>query len=302
MSQATPSRDRATPLQGRLLEIDGNRFSSNFNRQPFLIGHQLASHPLFALPRLIELSRSLDASTVEYNAGKIPINMDPKQTPRTGLGIEETIRRIEECNSWMVLKFVERDPAYRDLLTQCLDEVKPYSEPLHPGMALPQGFIFISSAGSVTPYHMDPEHNFLLQIRGDKTMSVFDGRDRTLLSEEELERFYGGAHRNMVFKDEYQTKAFEFHLKPGDGLHVPVTFPHHVRVGSSFSISFSITFRTPDLDRRALIYDMNGKLRQRGYRPVPVGQSPFRDTVKYQAARVLRRAQRQAEPSHDHDH
>ena len=78
---------------------------------------------------------------------------------------------------------------------------------------------------------MDPEHNFLLQIRGDKTMSVFDGGDRTLLSEEELERFYGGAHRNMVFKDEYQTKAFQFQLKPGDGLHVPVTFPHHVRCG-----------------------------------------------------------------------
>jgi ribosomal protein L16 Arg81 hydroxylase len=104
----------------------------------------------------------------------------------------------------------------------------------------------------------------------------------------------------MVFKDDYQNKAFQFQLTPGDGLHVPVTYPHHVRVGSSFSISFSITFRTPDLDRRAIVYDMNGKLRQRGYHPLPYGQSALRDTVKYQAARVWRRAHRQVEPSHDH--
>ena len=300
MSQATSAADRSAGPSGRLLDIDATTFAAGFNRKPFTIRHHLGSHPLFALPRLIELSRALDPSTVEYNAGQIPISMDPKQTPRTGLGIEETIRRIEDCSSWMVLKFVERNPPYRELLLQCLEEVKVYARASHPDMRLPQGFIFISSAGSVTPYHMDPEHNFLLQIRGDKTMSVFDGGDRTLLSEEELEQFYGGAHRNMVFKDEYQAKAFSFQLKPGDGLHVPVTFPHHVRVGSTYSISFSITFRTPDLDRRALIYDLNGRLRRRGYRPVPFGRSALRDTVKFQAARVLRKVQRAPEPSHDH--
>lgn len=301
MSHTTSARiSRSSRASGQVLSIEPAKFAASFNRQPFLIRHQLASHPLFTLPRLIELSQALDPAAVEYNAGQIPVSMDPKLTPRTGLGIQETIRRIEECNSWMVLKFVERDPAYRDLLLQCLDEVKVYSEALRPGMTLPQGFIFISSAGSVTPYHMDPEHNFLLQIRGDKTMSVFDGGDRSLLSEEQLEQFYGGAHRNMVFKDEYQARAFTFQLKPGDGLHVPVTFPHHVRVGAAFSVSFSITFRTPDLDRRALIYEMNNRLRRRGYHPVPFGRSALRDTLKFQAARVLRKVRRTPEPSHDH--
>ncbi len=274
---------------GTLLDIDAAAFKANFNQKPFRVGHHLAGHPLFALPRLVDLSLSLPADSVEYNAGQIPINMDPKLTPRTGLGVEETIRRIEECNSWMVLKYVERDAAYRALLQQCLEEVRVHSEPLCPGMDLPQGFIFISSAGAVTPYHMDPEHNFLLQVRGSKVMTVFNGRDRELLGEEDLERFYGGAHRNMVFKDEYQSRAMQFPLEPGQGVHVPVTFPHHVRVGATYSVSFSITFRTPDLDRRQLLYEMNGRLRGRGHRPRPVGQSPLRDTVKYQTARVLRR-------------
>ena len=48
---------------------------------------------------------------------------------------------------------------------------------------------------------------------------------------------------------------------------------------------------------------MNGKLRQRGYRPVPFGQSSLRDTVKYPggAGPAARRSDR-PEPSHDHDH
>lgn len=274
---------------GTLLDIDPATFEAHFDQKPFRIGHRLADHPLFALARLVELSRSLPAASVEYNAGQIPINMDPKQTPRTGLGIEETIRRIEEHNSWMVLKFVEQDETYRALLAKCLEDVQVYSEPLRPGMCMPQGFIFISSAHAVTPYHMDPEHNFLLQVHGNKVMTIFNGRDRALLSEEELEHFYSGAHRNMAFKAEYEAKSEQFPLEPGQGVHVPVTFPHHVRVGAGYSVSFSITFRTPDLDRRAMLHETNGRLRTRGYHPRPVGRSALRDQVKFQIARVLRR-------------
>src|SRR2546423_10649301 len=87
-----------------LLDIDGELFRDCFDKRPFLIGHRLGDHPLFTLPRLIELSRKLPEKNVEFNGGKVPVNLDPTLTPRTGLTIEETIRRIEECCSWMVLK------------------------------------------------------------------------------------------------------------------------------------------------------------------------------------------------------
>src|SRR5436309_3049848 len=101
----------------------------------------------------------------------------------------------------MVLKNVEVVPEYRELLHACLAEVEALDHPAGRGVTLREGFVFVSSPGAVTPYHMDPELNFLLQIRGGKHMSVFPGRDRALLSEEELEHFYTGAHRNMLFKD-----------------------------------------------------------------------------------------------------
>jgi hypothetical protein len=272
-----------------LLDLQADEFAAHFNRRPFLIGHHLCAHPLFALPSLMELAKRLPGQNIEYNAGNIPMSVDPDKTPRTGLSIDETIRRIAECKSWMVIKYVENDPAYRALLHQCLAEVRPYSELIVPGMELGQGFIFITSPNSVTPYHMDPEHNFLLQIRGSKTVKQFD---RSVVSEEEFERFYDGAHRNLTYKEEYLAKAWTFDLQPGFGLHFPYTFPHWVQNGPEVSISFSITFRTPDLERLALVYHVNSFLRRSGMRPTPFGRSAWKDTVKYQFARAWRRTKR----------
>ncbi|HUQ68446.1 MAG TPA: transcription factor, partial [Planctomycetaceae bacterium] len=193
---ASEDRDRA------LLKIDGEEFGSCFGKRPFLIRHRLCEHPLFDLDRVLDLAKTLPEKHIEYNAGTLPVNQDQALTPRNGLSVADTIRRIRECQSWLVLKWVEHDPEYRALLEQCLDEVRPHSEPLAPGMRQPQAFLFITSPGSVTPYHMDPEHNFLLQVRGSKTVRQFDGLDRTILSHEELERFYGSRVRNMTLKDE----------------------------------------------------------------------------------------------------
>ena len=264
-----------------LLDIDRETFQACFDRRPFLIGHELTNHPLFEISRLLRLCRSLPETSVEYNAGNIPISVAPERTPGNGLSADETIRRIAECKSWLVLKYVEQEPEYRALLNRCLAEVARHSEPHRPGMRLTQGFIFISSPGSVTPYHMDPEHNFLMQIRGSKRVHLFDGRDRSIVSEEELEQFYCGAHRNLVYRKNCERTGRTFDLSPGFGLHFPVTGPHYVRNGAEVSVSFSITFRTPDLKRRRMVHICNAFLRRHGLRPAPAGTHPRHDSLKY---------------------
>lgn len=289
-SAATAVLSDAPRGEAPLLEIEPQEFRQKFTKTPFTIGHKLCEHPLFELDSLLDLGKRLPESCIEYNAGNIPVSIEQKLTPRNGLSAEETIRRIAECKSWMVLKYVENDPAYRALLEQCLAEVRPFSDPIAPGMRKPHGFIFISSPGSITPYHADPEHNFLLQVRGNKIVHQFDARDRSVLSEKELERFYGDHVRNLTFNEEYRKKAWVFDLQPGEGLHFPVTYPHFVQNGPEVSISFSITFRTPDLDRRTAAYQFNHGLRKWGVTPCPVGKSPWRDSLKYQAMRVWRKA------------
>jgi hypothetical protein len=274
-----------------LLELEPATFHERFGRKPFRVRHRLSDHPLFALPRLLRLATALPEDRVEYNSGELPVGVAPALTPRTGLSIEETVRRLEECKSWMVLKNVERDPEYGELLSRCLGEVEALGHGDARQVVHREAFVFLSSPGSVTPYHIDPEWNFLLQVRGQKLMHVFD---TAVLSEQELERFYAGAHRNLVYKDEYAGRREAFALGPGDGVHVPVTAPHWVKNGPEVSVSFSITFQTRLSERRGIIYSVNHALRQRGWSPTPVGSSRWRDGLKYFGFRVVRRLRRAA--------
>jgi hypothetical protein len=256
------------------------------------VPHHLCGHELFSLARLVELSKRLPAAQVEYNAGEVPVGLDPARTPRNGLSPEETIRRIAECRSWLVLKNVERDPEYRLLLEACLAEVRAISTRLTEGMRDPHAFIFVSSPGAVTPYHMDPEENFLLQIRGTKTMSVFDRADRSVVSEPQIERFFTGAHRNLTWREDFQRRARTFDLRPGVALHVPFASPHWVQNGPEVSISFSITFNTRASMRTLHAHQMNARLRRWGVVPVPVGRSALRDSLKQLISRASARAGR----------
>lgn len=278
-----------TASSGALLSrLEQQTFDERFNRRPFVIGHQLSDHPLFQLPRLIELAQALPAHRVEYNAGELPVSQDPDRTPHNGLSIPETIRRIEECRSWMVLKNVELDADYSDLLDSCLAEVRQLSDRVSPGMKHKEGFIFISSPGSVTPFHIDPENNFLLQIRGRKQVSMFSQTDRHVVTEESLENFFSGGHRNLPFEDSYNARGEIFELLPGDGLHFPVAAPHWVQNGPEVSISFSITFQTRDsLDRQSL-HRLNRQLRRCGLRPSNVGASPISDRLKLSVINSVR--------------
>lgn len=276
-----------------LMKLDTEIFKDKFNREPFMVGHTLADHPLFALSRLVELAQSLPENNVKYTAGDVSVDQGLYKGPRNGLSVTDTIRQIEECNSWMVLKFVEDDPEYRDLLHQCLDEIGVHSEPLYPGMRKRSGFIFVSSPGATTPFHIDPEFNFLLQVRGSKIFHIWNESDRSVLAEHDLEQNYvqgGGYH--LPFMEEFNQRAQVFNLEPNTGLHVPVNAPHWVKVGPEVSISFSITFHTPWTEQREAVYGLNGRLRKMKIKPAPFGESPTSDQMKYNAVRALRRAQK----------
>jgi hypothetical protein len=280
----------SAPARGRrpadhLLQLDPDVFRARFNREPFIVAHDLADNPLFTLPRLIDLAKRLPAGHVKYNAGAIPVHTVLYKGPRTGLSAEETIRRIEECRSWMVLKWVHQDPDYRAVLNRCLDEVQALSEPLDPGMCKREAFIFVTSPSSTTPYHLDPEYSFLLQIKGRKSVYVLDG---STLSEKELERYYA-AGIDPIFTEACREKAVRFDLGPGLGLHFPVTVPHWVENHDEYSISFSITFRTAASERRSVVYDVNDSLRGLGIDPAPYGRSALRDSAKFHAFRAARR-------------
>jgi hypothetical protein len=270
-----------------IFTIDRSLFAEKFPAKPFAVRHSLAGHPLFELERLVELSRRLPASDVESNAGSVAVNQDPTATPATGLSIDETIIRIRECGAWLVLKLVEQDPEYRALLDRCLDEIAGYSK-LSTTMKR-EAFIFVSSPRSVTPYHIDPEHNFLLQIHGRKTVNIFDPTDPELVSDQQIEGLFLGAHRNIEYRPSMQQKAWTYSMGPGEAAHFPVVAPHWIQNEDEVSVSFSITFRSELSERMTRVHQLNARLRKLGLAPARVGAHPAMDSVKDVVYRAVRK-------------
>lgn len=276
------------------LTFDGNLMAAKKSILPFAVKHSLADNPLFEISRLLELQKALPQDRTLYYPGDVEVNTDRKTIPATGLTPEETIRQIRDCKSWMAVRNVELDPTYRGLVEQTLESAQPTLANAAPGMARPQGWIFITSPGSISPYHFDPEHNFLLQIRGTKVIHVFDPSDRSIVSEEDLERYYasGGMMGKLEFREEFQKKGFTFVMKPGDGVYIPVMAPHWVKVEDEVSVSFSITYYSDEITRRDRVYRLNARLRRMGITPAPYGRFPLRDGFKHSMIASLLGARR----------
>jgi hypothetical protein len=60
--------------------------------------------------------------------------------------------------------------------------------------------ILIASPNHVTPHHFNWDCSFLAQITGNKKLHVFNGTDRTLLTQIELERFCAGDINGAVYQ------------------------------------------------------------------------------------------------------
>ncbi len=254
------------------------------------ITHSLLDHPLLTLEALVTLGQSLPQASVEYNPGNLPIGIDPADVPSPRLSIADTIRSIEDNGSWMVLKRVEQHPDYARLLADTLAEIEPLVRERTGGMLGQEGFIFVSSPGSVTPFHFDPEHNILLQIRGEKTMTVFPANDEAIVSGQSHEAFHiGQHHRNQTWRDEFAAKGEAVTLTPGEAIYVPVKAPHWVKNGASVSISLSITWRSEWSYEEADARGFNRVVRSFGVEPASPARYPARNRGKSLAYRAMRR-------------
>jgi hypothetical protein len=261
-----------------------------YPRHPTKLTHRLIDHQLLQLEALVELATALPADSVEYNPGNLPIGIANEDVPAAQLGVADTIRSIEENGSWMVLKRIEQHPAYAQLLHDTLAEIEPLVAPRTGAMLGQEGFIFISSPGSVTPFHFDPEHNILLQVRGSKTMTVFSAEDETLVSPEAHEAFHIGAqHRNRIWKDEFADRGKPIVLEAGDAIHVPVKAPHWVQNGQAVSISLSITWRSDWSYAEADARGLNRLMRKIGLNPRSPAAYPAHNRAKSLAYRAIRK-------------
>lgn len=283
-------RLKGVPI-GKLAVFDANtraRFASAYPERPIKLRHGIERHPLLELGALATLAEALPPASVEYNRGDVAIGVTGKPGP-TAMPIGETIRTIARSNSWVVLKNIEQYYPYATLLhgliAELRDEIRQTTGAIHH----PQGYLFISSPLAITPYHFDPEHNILLQLAGEKVMTVFPAGDPRFAPDIAHESYHTGGGRELLWDDRFAGQGAAIALGAGEAAHMPVMAPHFVRNGPQPSISLSITWRSDwsyaEADARAF----NALLRRLRLRPAAPGRWPARNRSKALGWRILRR-------------
>ena len=272
-------------------------FQAGFDRRPFPLAHCVHHSELFSWPILSKLAARAEAKAGGYyfESGSTAPGEKWRGVPE-GKSLIDVLERIGESNSLVMLKRVQEYDEYQSFLQSCIEELgrlcnvdlkRTYRDPVMT--------ILITSPGRVTPYHIDGEANFLLQIQGSKTVHIFDGNDPEVLSDVELEKFWSGEDTKAPrYREHCEEKAWRFDLTPGTGVSNPVIFPHWVENGPAVSVSLSMNFKRVS-DPIADAYRINNTLRKAGLRPRRPGTSPTLDGIKssgYRAMRSIKRALR----------
>lgn len=120
---------------------------------------------------------------------------------------------------------------------------------------------------------------FLLQIQGERRATTWDGRDRAVLSDLQLERLHARGETHAQLPRAADHKANVFALGAGSGLHLPPHTPHWMEAGATETRALLIEIGTATTDRAALLYRANHRLRRLGLRPAAPGQAPWRDSL-----------------------
>jgi hypothetical protein len=267
------------------------------------LSHDFHRHPLMQLPALARLAHDL-APTGQCRFIPPGTRQDSafnhKPAAPDGRDIDEVFRRMEEPGSWVALYNVETDALYRGFLDEVIESVRPVIEREQPGIRASRGFIFISAPPSVTPFHIDRENNFWLQVQGRKLLNVWEPTDRVAVAAADVDEFIVyGSLENVRMKEGDLERAHTFDVGPGEGVYFPSTSPHTTRSerdwtrpGDGVSVSIGVVFYTDHTRRSAYAHAWNRFLRGIGFEPRAVGGNATADAVKHAFGRVLVAAKR----------
>jgi len=261
---------------GSLLDIDSAGFSDAFARRSIAVGHSLVDHPLFTLDSIAELADPLPPDGVRRGPANLPLvnregYVDIGEGPPSA-----TIRDIERNGFRVSLRDIQQDAQYAGLIDGCLDEVAGILGNREGGMRRRTGYLFITAPAVNTPMHFDPEHSFLLQVRGVKHVSVAAFEDDSI-RQRELDRYYDADECDFAAMEEI---AEDFRLDAGVGVYLPSFVPHWVTTEAGISISFSIPFYTEFSERAESVNRINRRLRKMHLTPRGPGRSEPVDRVK----------------------
>jgi hypothetical protein len=267
-------------------------FDGAFPERSVGFSHNLHLDDRLTLAAVADLADRLPRRSVIADTAAQPLLVPQGGPPRGALERPgDVIRDLRNANAWLTLLMVQDDPGMADIMNTQLDQ-------LESGMSAEQGkrvkmrkrvaFVFVSSPNSVTPVHYDIEHSLLMQVSGEKTVSI--GRwESDAVRRHEFDRYCDGSHGRI---ETLQPEAAVYPMTPGRGVYIPPGTPHWVNNGPDISLSVTLTYFTAATVRENRVESFNAHLRRRHMKPREPGQSATVDMAKVCALGVLVTGQR----------
>ena len=259
------------------------------------VEHDFSSHPALQFDSLRQLALRLHAkspSLVKFiePGAKLDSEFVLASKSYDGRTIDEVFDTLDTPGTWIAIYKAQTDPEFRAVVNEVIDSARHLLHGPDSRIVDVDAFVFISKAPSLTPFHIDRENNFLLQIHGSKHLSVWNPDDRKAVSEEAVEDWiYLRSLENVKFsEDKLSHAAYDENLKAGEGIFMPSTSAHMTRtetgsVEDAVSVTIGFVFYTATTKKHANIYAFNAIIRRLGLTPTPPGKSFALDTCKYMA-------------------
>ncbi|MFT3665073.1 cupin-like domain-containing protein [Piscinibacter sp.] len=266
------------------------------DRAPLKFRHAMMDHPALSLSNLAQVIPALPAAQVKYATNRLSVDQNFEQSfGNANATLEETIEKIRESDSYIMVRAPESHPSfqplYRELLadTEAIMRAKGVGAQAHGAML----YMFIASPNSVTPFHIDRYSTFLFQFRGSKTVTIFPQWDERVVTHRQRESYIAYDSTELGWTPEMDQFGMPYSFAPGEALHIPFAAGHHVRNGADdVSISLSIIFNTDETRVWRSAHEWNHWARQRGFTPAPVPGNPSVDRLKALSRRVTNKMER----------
>lgn len=263
----------------------------DFGRQPQVTPHHYHELPLFEKDTLIALLDDYPRRHLQaYTMGTDPVrNGDWRQVDiAEGTSGADLWRAVETGRIWLNLVHIEENrEEYRELIDAMYAHLGEHC----PHLQNPRGThsaLLISSPGAQVYYHLDAEPNMLWHLRGQKDVWLYPAMDPELVPQDYLEDIYAGEiGENLPYKPEFDERAMQCRLQPGDAASWPHNGPHRI-VNLDMNVSLATSYYTPIVYQRQYVQLANRFiLRNLGIRQRSMQEQGCVAGVKRMSYRIL---------------
>ncbi|MEH6559220.1 MAG: cupin-like domain-containing protein [Oceanicoccus sp.] len=277
-------------------DLNGSNASKALDNTDNIFTHSLVDHPLLQMDQIRKLVKRTPKDRIAFSAGEKPESADIGTSHiyhKSEHSLEYAIDNMENVDAYLFIDSPEKDPQFNQLFQDIKVDLDRFCQKNGYRLWEARLFLFVSSPGAITPYHLDHQHTLLAQIKGTKTLNLWPAMNYDLTPPSELEVFCSQITRKFQMREELEKLRKPYEMVPGQGVYIPFLAPHSVKNNDEVSVSLSMIFNTFESQKMWNSFRINHLLRNRLHlSPTLPGTSIWLDEVKHQSVRTLERLAR----------